>query len=421
MISKNRRDAALISTEMLQAQAGWLLTSTAVRRQSGLIFAAAERDELDNFALDLSRLPDAARYVAETIRDNYPALDVPYHARWRHFIVDGADRWADSDAATESDPLERARIRIDLVVTSVLLDAGAGDAWRYRDRAGGATLSRSEGLAIASLDAFLAGLFSSQPNQPLRADAAALCEIDAAALGQAFQVTPDNPLAGLDGRVALLNRLGETLKEKTDFFGPSARIGNLADHFTTITDNGKLPAQFILTVLTDALGDIWPGRLEFAGRNLGDTWMHPAARRDGPASGYVPFHKLSQWLAYSLVEPLVELGLTITRPDDLTGLAEYRNGGLMIDSGLLRPRRDDIIGELHEPDSEVIVEWRALTVALLDRLAVEVRGLLGRSPAEMPLAAVLEGGTWAAGRRIAREQRSDGSPPLNIVSDGSVF
>ena len=232
----------------------------------------------------------------------------------------------------------------------------------------------------------------------------------------------DNPLAGLTGRAALLNRLGHALAAKPQFFAADQpRIGNLADYFVSLARDGTLPAARILTTLLEALEDIWPGRLEIAGRNLGDTWHHFAASCDGPANGHVPFHKLSQWLSYSLVEPLQELGLIVTEPDELTGLAEYRNGGLMIDTRLLNPKHDGVLGTLHEPGSEIIVEWRALTVALLDRLAGEVRSRLGKTAAELPLAAVLEGGTWAAGRRIAREKRADGAPPLNIVSDGSVF
>ena len=83
----------------------------------------------------------------------------------------------------------------------------------------------------------------------------------------------------------------------------------------------------------------------------------------------VPFHKLSQWLAYSLIEPLEALGIVVTGIDELTGLAEYRNGGLFIDLGVLRPRDPAVLGNAHEPGSEIVVEWRALTVALLDRLA----------------------------------------------------
>jgi hypothetical protein len=55
-------------------------------------------------------------------------------------------------------------------------------------------------------------------------------------------------------------------------------------------------------------------------------------------------------------------------------------------------------------DAPSIVEWRALTVIGLDRLADAVRGELGLAEA-FPLARVLEGGTWSAGRRIAAQRR----------------
>jgi hypothetical protein len=71
--------------------------------------------------------------------------------------------------------------------------------------------------------------------------------------------------------------------------------------------------------------------------------------------------------------------------------------------------------------SELVIEWRALTVALLDLLAVEVRAKVGMNAQELPLARVLEGGSWSAGRQVARERRADGSPPLRIDSDGTVF
>jgi hypothetical protein len=69
----------------------------------------------------------------------------------------------------------------------------------------------------------------------------------------------------------------------------------------------------------------------------------------------------------------------------------------------------------------MVIEWRALTVALLDRLADPVRSRLGRSAEAFPLARILEGGTWWAGRRLAAEKRPDGGPPFNIQSDGTVF
>jgi hypothetical protein len=135
----------------------------------------------------------------------------------------------------------------------------------------------------------------------------------------------------------------------------------------------------------------------------------------------VPFHKLSQWLAYSLIEPLEGAGIEVTDLDRLTALAEYRNGGLLIDLGMLRPKHDAVLGEAHPGVSEIVVEWRALTVALIDRLAERIRAKLGLTPAQLPLAKVLEGGTWAAGRRIARELRPGGGPPLQLMSDGTLF
>src|SRR5439155_6134918 len=113
---------------------------------------------------------------------------------------------------------------------------------------------------------------------------------------------------------------------------------------------------------------------------LGDCGRHGAVSGDG----IVPFHKLSQWLVYSLIEPLQEAGFTITDTGGLTGLAEYRNGGLFLDCGVIAPREDDLLRRPLDPFSEPVVEWRALTGGLLDRLAGGVRGRLDRSAADFP-------------------------------------
>ncbi len=397
-----------------------LLSAAAVRQRCGLVFAVAEQGALDHFTLDLGRLDATVAYVLETIRGNYPDLDIPYHARWRHFSVGGLDRWARLRAELP-DPRARTRAAFDLVVTSVLLDAGAGPDWRYRDPATGRTFARSEGLAVASFDAFAAGLFSADPAWPWRADAEALEAFTAGRLAAAFQVSGDNPLAGLEGRAALLRGLGAALRARPDVFGDPPRLGALSDWLAGRAEGGALEAAAILEAVLALLGPIWPGRLALGGVDLGDTWRHPAARAEDATDGLVPFHKLSQWLTYSLVEPLEDAGVRVTGLDRLTGLAEYRNGGLFVDSGVLVPRQDEVTGRAHPPESEVIVEWRALTVVLLDRLAERLRARLGLDAAALPLAKVLEGGTWAAGRRIAAEKRPGGPPPITLSSDGAVF
>jgi hypothetical protein len=391
----------------------YLLSAAAVRERCAVVLEAAERGETRHFRLHPDRLDEAVARVVAVTRRHYPDLAVPFHSRWRHFNVGGIDRAA--LIAPNADPAERARARLDLAIVSVLLDAGAGPGWRYREAETGLVVSRSEGLAVASLRAMQAGLFSADPASPWRADAAALAAMTAERLGSAFQHGPDNPLSGLDGRTLLLRRLGEVTAAQPDIFGSPARLGHLYDYWPS--QRGGLPAPEMLRLLLHALGPIWPGRLSLNGVPLGDCGRHSVV----PGEGIVPFHKLSQWLSYSLIEPLADAGFAITEIDGLTGLAEYRNGGLFLDCGVVAPRDESLLQQGLDPFGEPVVEWRALTVSLLDRLAIGVRDGLGKSAAEFPLAKVLEGGSWAAGREIAAERRPDGGAPLTIVSDGTLF
>ena len=407
-----------------EAAALALLTPEAVRERSRLVLAAAEIGDLSHFAYHHERLNTAADLVAETIRGNYPDLAVPYHSRWRHFMIDGEDRWRTlAEEHGLDDTAQRSRAAFDLAVVSVLLDAGAGPDWRYLDERTGRSFARSEGLAVASLEAFARGLFSSKAGEPLRADARALRGVETGDLAEAFQAGTANPLVGLEGRAALLRALGEALEAQCDVFGaPEPRVGGLFDHLLArVTQAGKLPARDILVAVLRSLGSIWPGRIQLGGWNLGDTWRHDAVTTDPPTTALIPFHKLSQWLTYSLVEPMEWAGVAVTDLDSLTGLAEYRNGGLFVDLHVLEPKHPDVLTETHRPDSQTIVEWRALTVALLDRIAPLVRERLQIDAAAFPLAKVLEGGTWSAGRYIAARKRPGGGPPITIMSDGAVF
>ncbi len=320
-----------------------------------------------------------------------------------------------------ADVRERARIGVDLAVTSGLLEAGAGPDWRYCEPASGATFTRSEGLAVASFDLFAAGTFSGDPTRPLRADAKGLGRFDATKLAFGCQVDAGNPMVGLEGRAALLRSLGGALAAAPDLFGRDARIGNLVDYLERQAMHGTLPATAILAAVLAGFGLVWPGRLSLAGLPLGDTWRHRSAASDDATSGLVPFHKLSQWLTYSLVEPLEWIGLEVIGLDDLTGLPEYRNGGLFLDLGVLAWRDPALASRMLKPGDEPVVEWRALTVALLDEVASGVRAALGLDAAHLPLAKVLQGGTWTAGRRVAARLRPDGGPPLRLDSDGTVF
>jgi hypothetical protein len=401
-------------------RAAELLTARAVRVHCAQVARQAMEGRSAHFRWRAERLPAVAAYVVEVIRDRYPGLQVPFHSRWRHFEAGGIDRWAKLAAAHgldgASSRVERARTAVDLVIPSVLLDAGAGPAWRFREAATGQVFERSEGLAIASLQLFAGGLLSSNRGAPLRSDALALAKVRPDDIARAFQAEAGNALVGLEGRAALLARLGAIMQSQPEWFGAPARLGNLVDAWRAMATGGRISAEEILGTLLRALGALWPGRIVLEGVPLGDCWPHPAAH-----GGLVPFHKLTQWLTYSLLEPLADAGLTVTGLEELTGLPEYRNGGLLLDLGLLEARDATFHTRLLAVDEPAVVEWRALTVTGLDRLAPLVRESLGLNEASFPLARMLEGGTWAAGRRIAAERRAGATPPVNVTSDGTVF
>ena len=403
-----------------------LRSTKTIRSRAQALLARARRGESVWFSINDGAMATAAALVAELTQARYPDLKIPYHSRWRHFEAGGVDRASQLGLALQgASPIEKARTQIDLAVVSVLLDAGAGADWSYREHATdgqpGREFSRSEGLGVASFHAFMSGLFSSDLAQPLQADAQGLQAISAAQLAEAFQVTAANPLVGLEGRAALLRRLGQALQDQSDLFGQPGRPGHL---FDVLTQGRKtIQAHDMLSVLLVGLAPIWPAQNALEGVALGDCWRHaavPGQSASDATQGWMPFHKLSQWLTYSLLEPFEWAGIQVKGLDALTGLPEYRNGGLFIDAGVLRMKDPTLANGLHAAGDELIVEWRALTVALLDELAPLVREQLGLTEAQMPLACVLEGGTWAVGRALAQQLRG-GPPPLNIVSDGTVF
>jgi Protein of unknown function (DUF1688) len=401
-----------------------LLSAAAVRNAAQRVLAQALAGSLEDWTVDRDRLPHVADFVAAVVRDRYPSLRPPVHARWRHFVFAGRDLWSEiAAAATWQNPAAAARSAFDLAITSVLLDAGAGPTWRYHDAATGLTAARSEGLALASLRWFERGGLSVDPRDPLRADAAALERLDARAVEAAFQSSSDNALQGAPGRVVLLNRLGAAVKARPDLFALAdhPRPGGLYDALARRASGNRIAAATVLEVLLEGLGSIWPGRLHLDGVPLGDCWLYPPLRGAHEVDGLVPLHKLSQWLAYSLIEPLERAGLQVVDVGALTGLAEYRNGGLFVDLGVMIPREVAAFSRMHEVSAPFVVGWRAMTVALLDEIAPMVATRLGLSAAEFPLARVLEGGTWAAGRLVARQRRPDGAPPFQISSDGTVF
>ncbi len=393
----------------------YLLSPTAIRDQAQNIFDYCRQGK-SHFEYHPEKFESTVEFVIKVIQKNYPGLNIPFHSRWGHFRAGGINRVQLLDEKLKSlSPLDRARTKLDLVITSVLLDAGAGTTWKYDEN--GKSFARSEGLGVASFHMFLSGIMSAD-QKSLQADAEGLAKITHKDLEKYFQVSDQNPLIGVAGRVALLNNLKKALSNKKIF--SNSRPGNILDYLQQKYEQ-KIPAQGILRTVLDGLGPIWPGRINANGINLGDVWQHSKINPTETTKSLVPLHKLSQWMTYSLIEPILEAGFEVTGVEKLTGLAEYRNGGLMIDSGLLTLKNPSDALTEWTPDSDLIIEWRALTVFLLDKMGNEICKRLNKTSQEFPLAKVLEGGTWWAGRALAQEKREGATPPLKIKSDGTVF
>jgi hypothetical protein len=201
-----------------------------------------------------------------------------------------------------------------------------------------------------------------------------------------------------------------------------------------------VPIPVLWDVLINGLMRIWPAsRTAINGISLGDAWpcssmpqaaqspssptFSPFPNSTGQANGIapwesiLPFHKLTQWLTYSLMQPMQSImKIHFAGAELLTGLPEYRNGGLFIDLGVLTLRKDDEkrglqnyakhcdrtgskgieVAPMFEPGDDVVVEWRGVTVGFLDKLCVEINRTLANELAgnELSLPQILEAGSW---------------------------
>lgn len=422
----------------------YILSPLAVRDRAHQMFRWAMEGNT-HFKLNLEKLDQVSDYVLEVIHENYPTLEIPFHSRKNHINAGGVSRtdWLDKKLI-EIDPnmsrMERAKVQFELVVVSVLLDAGAGNSWKYHENSTQKEFSRSEGLAVASFDMFCKGVFAkesgknsleiskktneeneslNQQNNIYKATGFGLASCQVKDLEESFQVNSSNPLQGVLGRVHLLNSLGKIIQTQTKTY-PHGRLGDAMDFI--IRGRKSIQAEEVLQFVLKNWGEIWPARLKWQNQPLGDVWTYtPFADEEKVGADLVPFHKLSQWLTYSLLVPIMEAGIEVKGVEKMTGLPEYRNGGLFLDFNVLELKDPEQLKKTHKADDPLIIEWRALTVALLDKVGQKIQEKLNMSPAELPLAKVLEGGTWAAGRKIAKSLRPGGVPPLNIESDGTVF
>lgn len=245
-------------------------------------------------------------------------------------------------------------------------------------------------------------------------------------------------MIGVGPRAQLLSRLGDSLLKNPDIFGPEGRPGNLVDYIIGTADTNKeLDYRAFWMTLQKLLIPIWPkDRTQVNGTPIGDAWplasLAKANSDDEANKNIQPFHKLTQWLAYSLMVPFVRVLRYTWRNADLgTGLPEYRNGGLFVDLDVLTLKPEALkrgqqkSGQqlpMFKDSGDEIVEWRALTVALLDEVYGLIKKEMEEKGVQLSMAQMLEAGSWKSGRELAAQRRpGTKSSPILIDGDGTLF
>ncbi|KAH7390765.1 hypothetical protein DE146DRAFT_142484 [Phaeosphaeria sp. MPI-PUGE-AT-0046c] len=422
----------------------YLLSLSSIRDRAKLVGEAAQAGALSHFDVDEDKLGSTAEFVTSIIKRDFgpDKFDtIPPHGRWQHFEVGNVPRVADLMGQWKSDgadSVEVTRRLIDLFFISVLLDAGAGDYWRYVEPETERRYERSEGIAVASFYMFkeLAFTATNDKSAPI-VDGKGLEQLTTDTLAQGFQISNDNMILGLESRANLLRGLGKSLLAQPNVFGEEGRPGNVVDYMRkTAESTNILSVTVFWDILQTLLIPVWPkDRTIIDGQSIGDAWPLSTLRSQSSStadgSGNIqPFHKLTQWLAYSLMVPFQRiLGMTWTGTDSLTALPEYRNGGLFVDMGVLLLKKEALDRGLaasgsdlpkFKAEDDVIVEWRAMTLVLVDKLYHLV--LQQMDGVHLSMAQLLEAGTWKSGREIAAKKRPQTkSSPIIIESDGTVF
>ncbi|KAG2213737.1 hypothetical protein INT46_009885, partial [Mucor plumbeus] len=419
----------------------FLLSLSSVRERCFKVQEAATRNRLKHFDVDQSKLDEMVQFVVSIIKRDYDSpSDIPMYSRWRHFDIGGRPRLNNllqTWSSLGQDTLEQTRKLIDILVIAVLMDMKPCQTWTYTEKSTGRVFRRKDGIAVAVLELFVGGTFSSDPTQPHRVDSEALTNLSLQTLRDGLQFTETNSFVGVDERFEVLNHLGLVLKNRNDYFGNKVqRPGNLMDylleHPTTIkTKKGPLISIETLWPVAQEMGEIWASEDNIGGTpGLGDVWPCSAISNDD--NNLVSFHKLSQWLVYSMIEPMEKLlGATIEGTDLLTPLPDYCNGGFLIDIGFLTLKPIDYergiknyhansllpyqpkveVAPMFDMSDPVVTEWRALTVAYLDLIADRVRQSFKLSKKLLSLSQLIQGGTWSAGRELAEISRPNTHEP----------
>ena len=367
-----------------------------IRERVWMLLAAAERGQSDHFLLSPEAVNTVALALAKAIREAPEASGAPTAAAspalanlWqalrqhRPAALEVLGR-----AVAGADAVARAKSGADLAVLHRVMEP--------------AGLPPEAGALNAVVRFFAAGgCTAGSPGAPV---------LDAPGLRRTLAGDGDLPLPAelgdllADGaRRQRLEQLAEGLEKAPDVFGIEGRFGNLLDPLlatasrstpadgTTVplAGGGGLAVQTVVDTPAPVIDPIVASTVSIGGRLCGDVWRHPLAWAEDRSRELVPFHALLLALTLDLVEPLQEAGAPIGDLDELPVPAGRALAGQILQLGLVRPRHAAVARLRHPPGSDIVIELRALAVALADRLVDRLRAELGRTVHDMPVVRIV--------------------------------
>lgn len=392
-----------------------------IRRKAHMMLALAAEDRLDHVGVDLDRLDTAVATVLETTRENYPDFQIPPYGVWRSFEAGGIDRWQAMASARGFETAEQMLAgAADLALLGIAMSTLHPAGWRYEDRMTETVATGTTASALAAFHMFASGSFSSEMTDPYRVDAGALVSMDLIELAAGLQWDDRDDADHLKAMQRHLKRFGEALALRPDLFGEgeATRPGLLAVRLAKESD-GPIDAAQILDRILEALAPVWEG-----GATSGDIWLGDAFVHSGlpgnDVHAIVPFHLAAQQMVYALVEPFAWAGFEVAGLEKLTAPADLVHAALFVQSGVLALKGDS--GSLApEAIRDRMIEIRALTLALTDKLAERLASGLGMSLDQVPFTCILEGGTSRAGNHIVEQAPENLRDLGKFLNPGAVF
>lgn len=392
-----------------------------VRGNANEFLSRAVRGDLQFVEVASDKLKQALIDVLETTKQTYPEFQIPPYGVWRLFEAGNVDRWSALASAREFQTAdELLASAADLAILTVYMDVSTPSDWSYKDTMAGTVVIGRQATALAAINMFAAGSFSSDPVDPFRVDADALIRLDIDELASGLQWNSEENATLLRNLQRHLKRFGEALALRADLFGEgeTTRPGNLLVKLGN-EGWGSVDATVILDRLLQSLAPLWEGGSVKGDVSFGDSFDYGA--NSGPdGSLTVPFHSTAQEMVYSLVEPLAWAGFEVDELEALSAPSDAVHTALFVQSGVLVFKNE----ERDLPSEQAInrmIEIRAVTVALTDQLADLLRKELKVEAGQLPLSCVLEGGTSRAGKAILRENEALRQKLANFLNPSSIF